>query len=183
MAKKKQDAEKAEEKVSSEELPENETAAPAGEDNADTVSEEAELRKKLDETNDRLLRLAAEYDNFRKRSQKEKEALYADCKASVIKELLPVIDNFDRVFENQDAAFEDYKKGVELTFKQFTKMLDTLGVETFGEVGEQFDPQLHDAVMHTEDDSLEENVITNVFAKGYRNGEKIIRHATVAVAN
>lgn len=177
MAKKKQEAEEKEVKVSEEELPENDKAE------NEAPGKEAELQAKLDEANDRLLRLAAEYDNFRKRSQKEKEALYADCKASVIKELLPVIDNFDRVFENADAAFEDYKKGVELTFKQFGKMLDALGIETFGEIGEQFDPQLHDAVMHTDDDSLEENVITNVFAKGYRNGDKIIRHATVSVAN
>ena len=132
---------------------------------------------------DQLLRMAAEYDNFRKRSQREKDALYGDCKSSVIKELLPVIDNFDRIFANPDAGFEDYKKGVEMTFKQFTETFKKLGVEAFGEVGEEFDPNIHNAVMHTEDESLGENVITNVLAKGYRLGDKIIRPAMVAVAN
>ena len=150
---------------------------------AETPSKEDELQKQLDEKNDQLLRMAAEYDNFRKRSQREKDALYGDCKSSVIKELLPVIDNFDRIFANPDAGFEDYKKGVEMTFKQFTETFKKLGVEAFGEVGEEFDPNIHNAVMHTEDESLGENVITNVLAKGYRLGDKIIRPAMVAVAN
>lgn len=149
----------------------------------ETDSKEAQLQKQLDEKNDQLLRMAAEYDNFRKRSQREKDALYADCKASVIKELLPVIDNFDRVFANPDASFDDYKKGVEMTFKQFGEMLKKLNVEFFGEVGEEFDPNIHNAVMHTEDESLGENVITTVLAKGYKVGDKVIRPAMVAVAN
>ena len=146
-------------------------------------SNEEKLQKQLDEKNDQLLRIAAEYDNFRKRSQREKDALYVDCKASVIKELLPVADNFDRIFANPDITFEDYKKGVEMTFKQFENVFKDLKVESFGEEGEEFDPNFHNAVMHSEDENLGENVITNVFAKGYKIGDKVIRPAMVAVAN
>lgn len=147
------------------------------------ASKEAELQKQLDEKNDQLLRMAAEYDNFRKRSQREKEALYADCKASVVNALLPVADNFDRIFANPDGTLEDYKKGVEMTFKQFSDVFKNLGIESFGEVGEEFDPNFHNAVMHTEDDSVGENTITTVIVKGYKLGDKIIRPAMVAVAN
>ena len=146
-------------------------------------TKEEKLQKELDEKNDQLLRMAAEYDNFRKRSQREKDALYLDCKASVIKELLPVADNFDRIFANPDISFEDYKKGVEMTFKQFENVFRDLKVESFGEEGEAFDPNFHNAVMHSEDENLGENVITNVFAKGYKVGDKVIRPAMVAVAN
>ncbi len=146
-------------------------------------SKEAELKKQLDEKNDQLLRVAAEYDNFRKRSQREKDALYADCKASVVNSLLPVADNFDRIFANTDANFEDFKKGIEMTYKQFSEVFKNLGIESFGEVGEEFDPNFHNAVMHTEDDSVGENTITNVLVKGYKLGDKIIRPAMVAVAN
>lgn len=146
-------------------------------------SKEEELQKQLDEKNDQLLRMAAEYDNFRKRSQREKDALYAECKASVINSLLPVADNFDRIFANPDGTLEDYKKGVEMTFKQFSEVFKSLGIESFGEVGEEFDPNFHNAVMHTEDDSVGENTITTVIVKGYKLGDKIIRPAMVAVAN
>ena len=146
-------------------------------------SSEEKLQKQLAEKSDQLLRIAAEYDNFRKRSQREKDALYVDCKASVIKELLPVADNFDRIFANPDITFEDYKKGVEMTFKQFENVFKDLKVESFGEEGEEFDPNFHNAVMHSEDENLGENVITNVFAKGYKIGDKVIRPAMVAVAN
>lgn len=146
-------------------------------------SNEEKLQKELAEKSDQLLRIAAEYDNFRKRSQREKDALYIDCKASVIKELLPVADNFDRIFANPDITFEDYKKGVEMTFKQFENVFKDLKVESFGEEGEEFDPNFHNAVMHSEDENLGENVITNVFAKGYKIGDKVIRPAMVAVAN
>ena len=146
-------------------------------------SAEEKLQKQLAEKSDQLLRIAAEYDNFRKRSQREKDALYIDCKASVIKELLPVADNFDRIFANPDITFEDYKKGVEMTFKQFETVFKDLKVESFGEEGEEFDPNFHNAVMHSEDENLGENIITNVFAKGYKIGDKVIRPAMVAVAN
>ncbi len=179
MAKKKNNAEAAENKEKKEvkKEPEEKAEEPKEE------GTEAKLQKELDEKSDQLLRMAAEYDNFRKRSQREKDALYTDCKASVIKELLPVADNFDRIFANPDITFEDYKKGVEMTFKQFENVFRDLKVESFGEEGEAFDPNFHNAVMHSEDESLGENVITNVFAKGYKVGDKVIRPAMVAVAN
>lgn len=184
MAKKKNSEEtaaKAENKeVKEEKKEEKETAK---EKKVKEESNEEKLQKQLDEKNDQLLRIAAEYDNFRKRSQREKDALYVDCKASVIKELLPVADNFDRIFANPDITFEDYKKGVEMTFKQFENVFKDLKVESFGEEGEEFDPNFHNAVMHSEDENLGENVITNVFAKGYKIGDKVIRPAMVAVAN
>ena len=179
MAKKKNNAEAADNKEEKEVKKEPEKKA----EEPKTESAEDKLQKELDEKNDQLLRIAAEYDNFRKRSQREKDALYADCKASVIKELLPVADNFDRIFANPDIGFEDYKKGVEMTFKQFENVFRDLKVESFGEEGEAFDPNFHNAVMHSEDESLGENVITNVFAKGYKVGDKVIRPAMVAVAN
>ena len=162
---------------------EKEDAEVKKEKKAKEESNEEKLQKQLAEKSDQLLRIAAEYDNFRKRSQREKDALYTDCKASVIKELLPVADNFDRIFANPDITFEDYKKGVEMTFKQFENVFKDLKVESFGEEGEEFDPNFHNAVMHSEDENLGENVITNVFAKGYKIGDKVIRPAMVAVAN
>lgn len=185
MAKKKNSEEtaaKAEDKKVEEE-DKKEDAEVKKEKKAKEESNEEKLQKQLAEKNDQLLRIAAEYDNFRKRSQREKDALYVDCKASVIKELLPVADNFDRIFANPDITFEDYKKGVEMTFKQFENVFKDLKVESFGEEGEEFDPNFHNAVMHSEDENLGENVITNVFAKGYKIGDKVIRPAMVAVAN
>lgn len=145
---------------------------------------EEKLQAELNEAKDQLLRVAAEYDNFRKRSQREKESLYSECKSSVVNDLLPVIDNFERcVAPGEDTSYEDYKKGVELTYKQFGEALKKLGIEAFGEVGDAFDPNLHNAVMHTEDENLPENSISNVLMKGYKLGDKIIRAAMVAVAN
>ncbi len=184
MAKKKNSEEtaaKAEDKKVEKE--DKEDAEVKKEKKAKEESNEEKLQKQLAEKSDQLLRIAAEYDNFRKRSQREKDAIYVDCKASVIKELLPVADNFDRIFANPDITFEDYKKGVEMTFKQFENVFKDLKVESFGEEGEEFDPNFHNAVMHSEDENLGENVITNVFAKGYKIGDKVIRPAMVAVAN
>ena len=141
------------------------------------------LKKQLDEKSDQLLRVAAEYDNFRKRSQREKDAIYVESKASIIKELLATADNFDRIFENADAGFEDYKKGVEMTYRQFSETFKKLGVEAFGEVGDEFDPNIHNAVMHSQNDEAPENTIDKVLQKGYKTGDKIIRPAMVAVTN
>ncbi len=146
-------------------------------------TKEEQLQKALDEKNDQFLRLYAEYDNFRKRSQKEKQDIYSTSRADVIKDLLPIMDNFDRAANNKDGSYEDYKKGIELIFNQFAEMLTKNGVEAYGERGEEFDPNIHNAVMHTEDDSVGENVITTVIVKGYKLGDKIIRPAMVAVAN
>lgn len=166
---KKEKAAKPEEKVTPEQAAEQDRAA--------------ELEAKLNETKDSLLRLMAEYDNYRKRSQREKEAAYTDSKIDVIAEILPVLDNFERAAMNEDAEAEDYKKGIKMIFAQFDNVLKKLGVETFGEKGEEFDPNMHNAVMHIDNEELGENVIAEVFATGYKIGDRVVRHATVQVAN
>ena len=146
-------------------------------------TKEEQLQKALDEKNDQFLRLYAEYDNFRKRSQKEKQDIYTSSKADVIKELLPVLDNFDRAANNTECSFEDYKKGIDLIFNQFSEILNKTGVESYGERGDAFDPNIHNAVMTVEDDELGVNQIASVFSKGYKLGDRIIREAVVTVAN
>ncbi len=158
---------------------EQQTAAPAEE----APTKEQQLQKALDDKNDQFLRLCAEYDNFRKRSQKERQDIYTASRADVIKELLPILDNFDRAVVNSEANFEDYKKGIDLIFSQFKQLLEKNGVESYGEEGDTFDPNIHNAVMSVEDESLGENVIAQVFTKGYKLGDRIIREAVVKVAN
>ena len=143
---------------------------------------EVNWEEKYNEAQDSYLRLAADYDNFRKRSAKEKETLYAAGKAEAVEKLLPVYDNLERAL-NQATTDEAYKKGVEMTMTQLVGILSGLGVEIFGQAGETFDPNLHNAVMHTEDENLGENVISQVFQKGFKLGEKIVRFAMVQVAN
>ena len=158
--------------------------APAGEEQVNEAAKELEELKKLNsELNDKLLRTLAEYDNFRKRSQKEKEAIFSDSKADVIGKLLPVIDNFERAAAAENTDLETYKKGVEMTVKQLLDVLSSFSVEAFGKAGDEFDPNIHNGVMHIEDDTLGENVIADVFMKGYKMGDRIVRHATVKVAN
>lgn len=161
-----------------------ETAEEVKEETAEAVeTKEEQLQKALDEKNDQFLRLYAEYDNFRKRSQKEKQDIYSSSKADVIKELLPVLDNFDRAANNTEGSYEDYKKGIDLIFNQLVEMLTKNGVESYGERGETFDPNIHNAVMTVEDEELGENQIAAVFSKGYKLGDRIIREAVVTVAN
>lgn len=148
-----------------------------------TETAEEKLQKALDEKNEQFLRLCAEYDNFRKRSQKEKQDIYSSSQAELIKELLPVLDNLDRAAENKECSFEDYKKGIDLIFAQLGEVLKKLGVEAYGERGEDFDPNIHNAVMTVEDAELGENKIAAVFSKGYKLGDRIIREAVVQVAN
>ena len=138
--------------------------------------------EKYNAEHDSFLRLAADYDNFRKRTLKEKEQSYGSGKADAILKLLPVYDNLERALSQntEDAA---YKKGVEMTMTQLVGIFSGLGVEIFGNVGEEFDPNIHNAVMHTEDENAAENTITQVFQKGFKLGEKIIRFAMVQVAN
>ena len=143
---------------------------------------EINWEEKFNEEHDSYLRLAADYDNFRKRNAKEKETLYAAGKAEAVEKLLPVYDNLERAL-NQATADEAYKKGVEMTMTQLVGILNGLGVEIFGQIGDVFDPHIHNAVMHTEDESLGENVISQVFQKGFKLGEKIVRFAMVQVAN
>ena len=141
-----------------------------------------DLQKKYEQEHDTLLRLAAEYDNFRKRSQKEKETSYLHGKADTLAKLLPVYDNLERALQ-QETADAAFKKGVEMTMAELIKIFTGLGVEIFGNVGEVFDPNLHNAVMHIEDEALEENTISQVFQKGFKIGEKVVRFAMVQVAN
>ena len=141
-----------------------------------------EWEEKYNAERDAHLRVAAEFDNFRKRTIKEKEASYGNGKADAVEKLLPVYDNLERAL-NQPCTDEAYKKGVEMTMTQLVGIFSGLGVEIFGNVGDAFDPNFHNAVMHTEDESLGENVISQVFQKGFKLGEKIIRFAMVQVAN
>ena len=152
---------------------------------AETVEETPvvnEWEEKYNAERDAHLRVAAEFDNFRKRTIKEKEASYGNGKADAVEKLLPVYDNLERAL-NQPTEDEAYKKGVEMTMTQLVGIFSNLGVEIFGNVGEAFDPNFHNAVMHTEDESLGENVISQVFQKGFKMGDKIVRFAMVQVAN
>ena len=164
----------------------------AAEEVAQEVTEAAETAEETPVVNewevkynaerDAHLRLAAEYDNFRKRTTKEKEASYSGGKADAVEKLLPVYDNLERAL-NQPTEDEAYKKGVEMTMNQLVSIFAGLGVEIFGNVGDDFDPNFHNAVMHTEDEAFGENTICQVFQKGFKLGDKIIRFAMVQVAN
>ena len=140
------------------------------------------LKTQLAEGEDRFLRLAAEYDNFRRRSKQEKDNLYAEAKADAVKALLPVYDNLERALK-QETADEAYKKGVEMTMTGLRKAFEGLGVTEIDAVGQSFDPNIHNAVMHIEDDTLGENMVAEVFQTGFMLGEKVIRFAMVKVAN
>ncbi|MBE6925086.1 MAG: nucleotide exchange factor GrpE [Ruminococcaceae bacterium] len=150
----------------------------------EVVEETPEINweEKYNAERDAHLRVAAEFDNFRKRTIKEKEASYGNGKADAVAKLLPVYDNLERAL-NQPTEDEAYKKGVELTMNELVKIFTGLGVEIFGEVGETFDPNLHNAVMHIENEELGENVIAAVFQKGFKIGDKVVRFAMVQVAN
>ena len=162
------------EETVAQETPAEETAAPEEPVN--------EYKEKYEREHDQLLRLAAEYDNFRKRSAKEKDASYTNGKADTLAKLLPVYDNLERAM-NQPTEDAAYKKGVELTMNELVKIFTGLGVEIFGNPGDSFDPNLHNAVMHIEDENLGENVIAQVFQKGFKIGGKVVRFAMVQVAN
>ena len=138
--------------------------------------------EKYNAEHDAYLRLAADYDNFRKRTIKEKEQSYGNGKADAVEKLLPVYDNLERAL-NQPTEDEAYKKGVEMTLTQLVNIFAGLGVEIYGNPGDVFDPNLHNAVMHTEDGSVAENTITQVYQKGFKMGDKIVRFAMVIVAN
>ena len=138
--------------------------------------------EKYNAEHDSFLRLAADYDNFRKRTLKEKEQSYSNGKADAILKLLPVYDNLERAL-NQPTEDAAYKKGVEMTMTELLKIFGSLGVEVFGNIGDEFDPNLHNAVMHIDSEELGENVIAQVFQKGFKVGEKIVRFAMVQVAN
>lgn len=138
--------------------------------------------EKYNAERDAHLRVAAEFDNFRKRTVKEKEASYGNGKADAVAKMLPIYDNLERAL-NQPTEDAAYKKGVEMTLNELVKILNSLGVEIFGQPGDAFDPNLHNAVMHTENEELGENVVAQVFQKGFKLGEKVVRFAMVQVAN
>ena len=154
----------------------------------ETVEETAEavevnpFEEKYNAEHDAHLRLAAEYDNFRERTIKEKEASYGNGKADAVAKMLPVYDNLERAL-NQETTDAAFKKGVEMTMAELVKIFTALGVEIFGNVGDQFDPNLHNAVMHIENEDLGENSISAVFQKGFKIGDKVVRFAMVQVAN
>lgn len=166
----------------------------AGEENAENIekesaenaapeqSEEDKLKAQLADANDKYLRLMAEYDNFRKRSAKERLELTASATGNAVSEILPVFDNFERALK-VETADESYKKGVEMIFKQFSDAVKKLGVEIIDPTGEPFDPNIANAVSQIEDPELGENIVAQVFQKGYKIGDKVIRYAMVSVAN
>lgn len=161
----------------------NESAAPEEAEKKEPVQQENPLQQELDETKDRLLRITAEYSNYKRRSELEKQEAYTYAKAQTIKELLPVIDNLERALANETKDYDAFKKGVEMTFDNLTSVLEKLGIEAFGEPGEIFDPNLHNAVMHVEDENYKSGEIVDVFQKGYKIGDKIVRPAMVKSAN
>ncbi len=181
----KKSKEKEKETTAQEVAEKEETTEQATEEVEEVVEETAEskLENELKAKNDAYLRLAAEYENYRRRTTADKANIYADATARAITELLPVGDSLDMALKSLENAPDEYKKGIELISNQFKSTLEKLGVETFGEVGDEFNPELHNAVMKVEDDSLGENTIAQVFQKGYKTGDKIIRHAMVQVAN
>lgn len=138
--------------------------------------------EKYNAEHDSYLRLAADYDNFRKRTAKEKDQSYSNGKSDAVAKLLPVYDNLERAL-NQPTEDAAYKKGVEMTMTELVKIFTALGVEIFGEAGDAFDPNMHNAVMHTEDENFGESTVSQVFQKGFKMGEKIVRFAMVQVAN
>lgn len=164
------------------ETPEINEETPAQEVAEEVIEPAVDWQKKYEEAHDAHLRLAAEYDNFRKRTIKEKEQSYGNGKADAVSKLLPVYDNLERAL-NQPTEDAAYKKGVEMTMSELVKIFTGLGVEIFGEAGDNFDPNLHNAVMHTDDENLGENTISMVFQKGFKIGDKVVRFAMVQVAN
>ena len=166
----------------------NETPSEKVTETEETIAEETEVvetnpwEEKYNAERDAHLRVAAEYDNFRKRTVKEKEASYGNGKADAVAKILPIYDNLERAL-NQPTEDAAYKKGVEMTMAELVKIFTGLGVEIFGNVGDEFDPNLHNAVMHIDSEDLGENVIAQVFQKGFKIGDKIVRFAMVQVAN
>lgn len=173
MAKKKTEEEIAETEVEEQQSQNEETQE---------QEQENELEKKCNELNEKYMRVLAEYDNYRKRTIKEKESIYPEAKATVVAKFLDVMDNFERALnaaENKDSFYE----GVVMVKKQMDEVLSSLGVEEIKAVGEEFNPVYHNAVMHTEDENLGENIVAQELQKGYKMGDRVIRHSMVQVAN
>ncbi len=166
---------------------EKETEAPAPEEEEtgspeETSPETEKLRSEYAELNDRYLRLAAEYENYRRRTAREREGVWQDATAKAVTAFLSVADNFERALE-APCGDPEFRKGMDLIFRSLHDALTSLGAEPFGEEGEPFDPALHNAVMHVEDEELGAQVVAGVLQKGYRMGDRVLRHAMVRVAN
>ena len=187
-----QDGEKAEQPVAEEVKAEPEKKAEKADKKEKRKDKEKDKKKEHDKTaeltaelaaaNDKYLRLCAEYDNYRRRSQKERDALYGDIRSDVIQKFLPVYDNLDRALK-QGTDDEAYRKGVEMIMTQFNTTLEKLGVTPVESLGQTFDPEKHNAVMHVDDPEKGENEIVEVFQQGFKLGDKVIRYAMVKVAN
>ena len=185
--------EKKQEKAPQEEQ-RQEAASPAGEEPQAAASPEKEaasqdrealekLQKEFDEHKQQYLRVLAEYDNFRKRTAHEKDAIYNNAVSDTVQAILPIADNIERALSQENASAEDMKKGVEMIEAQIKSAFEKLGVTEIGQAGDPFDPNLHNAVAHIDDESLGENVIAAVYQKGYKLGDRVVRHAMVQVAN
>ena len=153
-------------------------------------AEREELEKKLiraeeqiAEANDKYARLYAEFDNYRKRTAKEREGIYTDAYVDCVSEILPILDNFERALQYRDADADNVAKGLEMIEKSFAEALSKMGVSEIEALGKPFDPERHNAVMHIEDESFGENEVVEVFMKGYIKGDKVLRHSMVKVAN
>lgn len=146
-------------------------------------SEADNLKEELKKQKESYLRLAAEYENYRKRTQQEKLGIYDDATAKAIEQLLPMADALQMAIQNAKDAPEEFLKGLEMIQTQFKTSMDKLKVESFGEIGDEFDPNLHNAISKTESDELGENQLSMIYQKGFKIGDKIIRHAMVQVAN
>ena len=177
-----QETEKTEAKVTVETAAEAATAEPAEAPAEEKPDEAEQLKKQLADEKDKYLRLMAEYDNFRKRSARERENIYSDAKADTLDKIFPVYDNLELALK-QETSDEAYRKGVELIMNQFVESLKVLGVTPIEAVGQTFDPALHNAVMHTEDPEKGENEVVQEFKKGFKMGDKVIRFSMVQVAN
>ena len=188
-----QASETVEEKIDVEETINEETAEPeteekiSGKEKKKLKKAEAEIEKltaELSEEQEKYMRLYAEYDNFRKRSAKEREGVYADAYCDALVQILPILDTLERAaqFSTEDAE-SAMAKGLELTLKSFVETMNKMGVYEIEALGKEFDPNFHNAVMHVDDESVGENVVVEVFMKGYKRGDKVLRHSMVKVAN
>ena len=169
-----------------EETAKAETTKPQKEKKERKSKKDAEIEKltaELEAKNDMFLRTAAEFDNFKKRTERERAGVAEFAKANVIKELLPILDNIERSNAIEDKQSPDYIKGIEMIVKQFESLKDRIGITEIAKIGDTFDPTLHEAVMHIEDENLGENVIAQVLQKGFKIGDTVIRPAMVTVAN
>ena len=169
------------EEEKNEEVLEKEESA-ENENKEENTTNESSIKLELDETTDRLKRLMAEFDNFKKRSAKEREGLYNSILSDIVSSLLPVVDNLENAV-NVETQDENYKQGVELVLKQFKDVLTSVGVQEIETVGTIFNPEYHEAVSSVQDENLGEKEIKEVYRKGYKIGDRVVRHAMVVVAN